>query len=167
MNIEGQVISDWMWVNVPDMVNVLVHEDATKSWLLFWMSKYGLNGSSFAPVGGYVERGETPLEAARREVFEELGMKVTEIASLGSFRTDANRGFGTYHAFVALHGQPVEGHVRTGDLENAVITRHSIEELGRLLATNGFKEVKWSNTVALAVQFVQRAPSKVGERPSP
>jgi hypothetical protein len=42
VKIEGQVIDDWIWVNVPDMVNIIVHEDASNEWLLFQQTKYGL-----------------------------------------------------------------------------------------------------------------------------
>jgi len=114
-------------------------------------------------VGGYVEKGEDPVAAAHREVFEELGLTVTSMVPLGSFRTDANRGFGMYHAFVALHAKPVEGHLRTGDLESASITRCRLSELERLLATNAFKEVKWSNTASLALKYVQTSRDHVAE----
>lgn len=155
VNIEGQVITDWMWVNVPDMVNILVHEDASDKWLLFQMRKYGLNTTSYAPVGGYVEKGESPQDAAHREVFEELGLTVGTLAPLGSFRTDANRGFGVYHAFVALNAHSVGGHQRTGDLESVSLMRCSLADLGKYLSTNAFKEVKWSNTVSLAVRWLE------------
>jgi ADP-ribose pyrophosphatase YjhB (NUDIX family) len=111
-----------------------------------------------------VERGETPLEAAHREVFEELGFKVTAMVHLGTYRTDANRGFGMYHAFVALHGRPVQGHLRTGDLESATVTKCGLSDLVRMLATNAFKEVKWSNTASLAVNYVQTSRDSVAEQ---
>lgn len=74
---------------------------------------------------------------------------------LGSFRTDANRGFGVYYAFVALQSKAEEGHVRTGDLESVSMVRLKLKEVDSLLATNAFKEVKWSNTVSLAVNYVK------------
>jgi len=68
-----------------------------------------------------------------------------------------------YHAFVALHAKPVqvEAHLRTGDLESVLITRCQLSELERLLASNGFKEVKWSNTASLALNYVRTSRDPV------
>lgn len=49
------------------------------------MSKYkGQKDSSYILLAGFVEVGETPEEAARREVFEETGIRIRNIRYYGS-----------------------------------------------------------------------------------
>jgi 8-oxo-dGTP pyrophosphatase MutT (NUDIX family) len=43
-------------------------------FLLFRQRKYAIPGETLSPVGGFINDGETPFDAARREVFEELGV---------------------------------------------------------------------------------------------
>lgn len=50
---------------------------------------------------GYTEDGETPLEAAQRELLEETGYVAQGWRELGVFAVDGNRGCGRMHAFAA------------------------------------------------------------------
>lgn len=67
------VINDWLWFDEKDAVNVAVRDENGR-FVLMKQKKYGLKGTTLSPVGGMVEDGETAFEAAKREVFEELGM---------------------------------------------------------------------------------------------
>ena len=69
-------------------------------FVVFKQSKYA-TGPTLAPVGGYVEDGESPVAAARRELMEELGLRTPKLRALGSFMTSANRGSGRVYAFFA------------------------------------------------------------------
>jgi 8-oxo-dGTP diphosphatase len=54
---------------------------------------------TWLPVGGELEPGETPLEAARRELFEETGF-------VGTFTPTASLGAGLEAGFGAVDGSP-------------------------------------------------------------
>ena len=95
-------------VDERDHINVLV-QTAEGKFPLFRQSKYGYVGEALAPVGGFINDGETALEAAKREIREELGLESDQWTALGSYRTAVNRGGGTLHAFYASNAQPAAG----------------------------------------------------------
>jgi len=96
----GKVIDDWAWVVTPDYVNV-VTETEDGRLLCFRQIKYALDRPALAVVGGYMEPGEDPLAAAKRELREEAGYEAAEWVSLGSYAVDANRGMGTGYFYLA------------------------------------------------------------------
>ena len=66
------VINDWIFMEERDAVNVAV-QTAEGKFAVFRQHKYAIPGETLSPVGGFIDDGETPFEAARREVLEELG----------------------------------------------------------------------------------------------
>jgi hypothetical protein len=55
---DGQTIPEWVWLVTPDFVNVIaVTQDGR--FLCFQQNKYAIEGLSLAPVGGYIDPGET------------------------------------------------------------------------------------------------------------
>lgn len=69
---DGQTIPDWAWVIAPSAAIVLPMT-ADGSFLCFRQTKYAIEGTALAPVGGMLEPGEEPMAAARRELLEEMG----------------------------------------------------------------------------------------------
>lgn len=65
-----------------DHVNVAVYTKEGK-FLVFQQRKYAIPGDTLSPVGGFIDNnGETPFDAARREVFEEVGVGSKHTAEL-------------------------------------------------------------------------------------
>ena len=146
---DGRVIENWLWIITPDYIIVLVETDDSK-FLCFRQTKYAIDGTSLAPVGGYLEPGEVPLACAQRELLEETGCVAREWISLGSYIVDANRGAATGHLFLArgaYYAQPRNA----DDLEEQVLLFLSRAELQAALAAGEFKVLAWATVVALGL----------------
>ena len=112
---DGRVIHDWPWLITPDYANVLA-ETTDGRFLCFKQTKYAIEGVSLAPVGGFIEPGEAPEAAAKRELIEETGYAADEWHSLGVYAVDANRGAGRAHLFLARSARCVAP-IHKDDLE--------------------------------------------------
>jgi ADP-ribose pyrophosphatase len=152
---DGQVIGQWPWLVMPDYVNVLA-ETTDGTFVCLRQTKYAIGeGTSLAPVGGYVEPGESPGEAARRELLEETGFEAAEWIPLGSFVADGNRGGGTAHLFLA-RGARKSGVPGSDDLEEQEVHVLTKPVLERALAAGEFRVLAWCANVALALRHIDQ-----------
>ncbi|MCB9134718.1 MAG: NUDIX hydrolase [Anaerolineales bacterium] len=148
----GEVIPDWAWVIIPDAAIVLAMTDDDQ-FLCFRQTKYAVDGTVLAPVGGMVEPGEAPLDAAKRELLEEMGYEASEWISLGSHILDPNRGFATMHLFLARHARLV-AEPNSDDLEDQELLHLSRDEMEKALFAGAFKVVAWSAIVSMALNYL-------------
>ncbi len=159
---DGRVIDDWTWVISPDYVNV-VAETVDGAYLCFRQTKYAIQGTSLAVVGGYLEPDEMPLEAAQRELREETGFAAPEWINLGTFPVEANRGIQTAHFFLARRASRVTDPI-VDDLEEQEILQLTRAELAAGLAAGEFKALAWAAIVALALLRLPAGACENGEQ---
>ena len=146
---DGQILPDWPWLIVPDAAIVLARTEDQK-FLCFRQTKYAVEGSTLAPVGGMLEPGETGLQAAKRELLEEMGYTASEWVDLGGFILDPNRGIAKMYLFLALNAQPVT-QPDSDDLEDQELLMLNRDELEQALKKGEFKIITWSAVVAMAL----------------
>lgn len=146
---DGTVIPDWAWIITPDFVNVVVETD-DEHFVCFRQTKYAVNGTTMAIVGGYIDDGEDPLTAAQREVGEETGYVSDDWIDLGPYAIDGNRGVGTAHLFFARNAR-LEAEMVADDLEEQELLLLDRSEITALLIAGEFKCVSWSAAVGLAL----------------
>jgi ADP-ribose pyrophosphatase YjhB (NUDIX family) len=146
---DGRIIDDWPWVITPDYANVVAEMDDGR-FLCFRQTKYAVSGTSLAIVGGFIEPGEAPDVAARRELLEETGCVAREWIDLGQFAVDANRGAGRAHFFLARGANRV-GEPIGGDLEVQHPLFLTSAELEAALTAGEFKVLPWTTAVSLAL----------------
>lgn len=150
---DGQIIHDWPWVITPDFVNV-VALTADGLFLCFRQTKYGIEGTSLAPVGGYLEPGEAPLAAAQRELLEETGYEATGWTDLGCYRVDANRGAGMAYFFLARQARRI-CEPDADDLEEQELLLLTRNQVQAAFDAGDFKLLPWATIVALALRRLE------------
>jgi ADP-ribose pyrophosphatase len=146
---DGEIVEHWPWIVSPDYVNVVViTSDGT--YALFRQTKYSVRGTTLAPVGGYIEPGEEPLAAAKRELLEEMGYAAERWENLGEFAVDGNRGNGIAHFFLARDAHQV-AEPDADDLEEQELLMLSRAEVEAAVARGAFKVLAWQAIMALAL----------------
>lgn len=150
---DGQIIDDWPWVITPDFAIIII-EMENGHFPIFRQYKYGVGGISLAPIGGYLEPGEAPLAAAKRELLEETGYAAEEWIDMGSYGVDANRGAGTAFLYLARGARQV-AQPNADDLEEQTMVFLTRTELEAALLAGEFKMLPWVTAVALALQHLK------------
>jgi ADP-ribose pyrophosphatase len=146
---DGRVMTNWPWVITREYAIVLALTTQGE-YICFRQTKYGVQGDTLAPAGGFIEPGEEPLEAAKRELLEETGYVAAEWVNLGQYRVDGNIGCGVAHLFLACQAQWAREPV-SDDLEEQVLLRLSRQQIEEALRNGEFKVLAWATTVALAL----------------
>ncbi|MBQ8219362.1 MAG: NUDIX hydrolase, partial [Bacilli bacterium] len=88
---------------------------------------------------GYIEKGESPFEAGRRELMEETGYNSEELIHLGSFYQDQGCSAAYNHYLLALNCKKVsEQKLDSGEfIKYILVDKEELEELLQLGYING------------------------------
>lgn len=151
---DGQIIADWPWIITPDAVLILAVTPDHR-FLCFRQTKYAIEGTSLAPVGGMIDPGEIPQEAAKRELLEETGYTSSDWVDLGNYALGPNRGMGKMHLFLAQNVEKVTD-PESDDLEDQELLYLNRSELETALMAGEFKVVVWTTVVALALHYLNK-----------
>jgi ADP-ribose pyrophosphatase len=149
---DGRVIPDWPWLIIPSAAIVLPFTEDER-FLCFRQTKYAVEGTSLAPVGGMLEPGETPIDAAKRELLAEMGCESPDWVSLGGYALDPNRGIATMHLFLSMNARRVAEPI-TDDLEDQQLVVLSRSEIAAALQAGEFKVLAWSAVVAMSLNYL-------------
>ena len=96
--------------------------------------RHGLDDFTIETPGGLIDRGETPMEAAGRELLEETGYRAAEIVPLGGVNPNPALFGNTLHAFLGRDVEQV-AEVRNESTEETHVEVVSPAELHRLVST--------------------------------
>ncbi len=102
----GVELPDYYRIDLPDWTQIFaVLDDGRVAMIRHY--KHGPGETSLELPAGYLDPGESPNEAARRELLEETGLVADDWRSLGRYFIDGNRGCGETHIFLARGARQV------------------------------------------------------------
>lgn len=155
---DGRVVDDYYAIRLADYVLVYPEmEDGTVRMLRQY--RHGLRRVCLGFPGGAVERNESPVDAARRELLEELGCVADEWHGLGALGTNGNQGCNTAHLFRAIGCRPIAAPVAPDMERPELLSFRRDELLGR---PNLLEEVGLASHVALLLAATHPRFNPVG-----
>ena len=105
------------------------------------------NEGKWIGVGGKLEEGEIPLEAAKRELLEETGYRPLEMIHLGDSYPTPGYSSEVIHLYYCPEAVKEERHLDKD--ENIDLIYLSLEEIEKLIADNIIKDSKTVAAISL------------------
>jgi len=124
---DGREIDGFLWIRTRDFVAMVAVTERDEV-ILVRSYKHGPRTVSLAVPAGYIEEGEEPLAAAKRELQEETGYASEDWVSLGRYVIDGNYGVSTEHIFLARGAREVS-EPASGDLEEMEVVAVPLAEI--------------------------------------
>ena len=127
---DGRQNPEFYVLEYPDWVNVIaITEDG--QFVMERQYRHGLGKTSFEIPAGGMEKDETPLEAAKRELMEETGYGEGEWTNIMNVSGNSSTTNNISHCFVAKGVKKISGqHLdSTEDLEIVLLSREQVKDL--------------------------------------
>lgn len=146
---DGRTVDDFLWVKTRDFaMAVAVTPDG--EIVLERSYKHGPRRVALALPAGYVDAGETPDQAARRELREETGYTSDDWRPLGSFTVDGNYGVCTAHFFLARDARRTSEGGGSDDLEEIEVLTLPLADALAAVARGEVAQLSSAAALALA-----------------
>ena len=155
---DGRIVDGFLWVKTREFA-IVVAVTPEGQVILERSYKHGPRRVAVSLPAGYLEDGETAIEAARRELLEETGYQADVWTSLGSFTVDGNYGVSTEHAFLATNARRVRdagGHGHD-DLEEMELLTLPLDEAIALVRQGDVAQLSSAAALALAALALSSA----------
>jgi ADP-ribose pyrophosphatase len=146
---DGRIVEGYLRLESPSYV-MIVPVDRENRFGLVRSYKRGVDTIDIQPPAGIIEVDEPPLDAAKRELLEELGCTAHEWHTLGSYVLGGNFGGGPAHIFLAADCEQVQA-PDAGDLEEQQVIWLSPAEVKQRWMAGKFQQL--GSVAALGLAF--------------
>lgn len=146
---DGRVVEGYLRLESPSYV-MIVPVDRKNRIGLVRSYKRGVDTIDIQPPAGIIEVDEPPLEAARRELLEELGCTADEWHPLGAYVLGGNFGGGPAHIFLATGCEQIQA-PDSGDLEEQQVIWYSPADVIQNWMAGKFQQL--GSVAALGLAF--------------
>lgn len=151
---DGRPRRDVFTFQCPDWCNVLALTPK-REVVFIWQYRFGTDQLELEIPGGVLERGEDPIDAARRELREETGYEAARIEVLGSVAPNPALQGNFCHFFVA-HEAEKTAETSFDEHEEIEVALVPIAEVAGLIDTG---IVRHSLAIAALERFLRQSAS--------
>jgi len=158
---DGRRVDDFYTIQLRNFV-VIAPLTTRGDLVLVSHYRHGPRRVTLSLPAGFIEAGESPDGAAKRELLEETGYVAEEWQALGSYVVDGNRRCGIEHVFLATHVRRV-AEPTMDDLAEATVELIPVDEAVGRLWSGDISELASASGIALALlRQSETAKSKTG-----
>jgi ADP-ribose pyrophosphatase len=150
----GRVVKNYHRIDGGDHVAVCA-ETTENKFVLVRQYRHGARRVCLGLPAGAVNKGESPLKAAQRELLEETGYVGRRWTCLGKFPEHGNYGCGTAHLFKTVDAKRFAA-PNSGDLEEMEVVLMSMPQLKTALRNNRLPLLGAIGCIALATDLFCR-----------
>lgn len=164
LDVTGAAQPYYRLLEPPGVICVVL--SATGDFVMVRQPRPAIEGYTLEFPAGSIEAGETPEDAARREVREETGMEVSALACVGIMHPLPNRMNCLQRLFVAVAKSSDAARPQEIDTETKIVPRRDFCDLMRrerphcIVAIGAIKlaELQWSlDLFAAPIETISRA----------
>jgi ADP-ribose pyrophosphatase len=153
---DGELVERDMVVH-PGAVGVVVLDDEERLWFVRQPREaVGVPDLLEIPAGKLDEEGESPLEAGRRELAEEIGKRAEHWESLGSFYTSPGFASEEIHLFLATGISDVDERPAVEEDERIHVETRPLSDLDAIV-----EETKDSKTLIALLKLKARLSARL------
>lgn len=151
----GKIIKDYLVGVFPAVVYIAVFTEEDKI-LFVRQYKHGAGKILFEVPAGYINKGEQPLQAAKRELLEETGYGAKSWKKLGVFISNPTKSRGgDIHIFIVKNARKI-GKQNLDSSENIELHLFNKNEIIKKLARNEIKTTGSALTIILGLQEIKK-----------
>ena len=159
----GQVYDDFYTIEMRDYAIVFALTDSGEV-VAERNYRHGAGQICTVLPAGFIDDGEAPLDAAKRELREETGYEARDWRPLGSYVVDGNRGCGRMHAFLA-RGAALTAHTELDEMEQIEVQLLPLRDMADMLYRGEVKTLATAATAGMALHILaedaKTAPGEV------
>ena len=148
----GKVYDDFYTVEMRDFAIVFALTDANEI-VAERNYRHGLGDIATVLPAGFIDDGEEPEAAARRELREETGYEASDWRWLGKYVMDGNRGCGHMHAFMARGARP-SAHQELDEMEQIQVQLLPLQRLSDMLLNGEVKTIATAAATGMALHVL-------------
>ena len=147
----GNIVTDFHYLNLPEYL-VVYPITSNGKVLILESYRHGVGDVTMLFPGGFIDQGESPLNAAKRELLEETGYESINWESLGCYVPHSNYGAGKVHIFLATGAKKIK-EPESGDLEDFQLKLLSPRNLFKVALAGQIDSLSSIATFCLANKF--------------